>query len=260
MEIASQKNALPSDDLTVRVGRQIEDKARTPYGLKVISSCLGCQLVNQRAFCQLPQPALAEMDAISSSSVYPKGAILFVEGQDPRGVFVVCNGRLKLSTSSSQGKSVIVRVAESGEVIGLPATLSGKPYDLTAEALEPVQANFIHRGAFLAFLHHHADAAVRVAEILSQIYHNTLSEVRYLGLSASTPQRLARFLLDQSQENSRSRLTLTLTHREMADIIGSSRETITRLFARFRTSGWIEVRGSALILKDRRALEQLRDS
>lgn len=240
------------------------DKLKTPYGLRVISGCLNCQLIKQRAFCNLSKPALAEMDAISSSSVYPKGTILFVEGQDPRGVFIICNGRLKLSTSSSQGRSVIVRVADPGEVIGLPGTLSGKPYDLSAEALEPVQTNFIRREAFLQFLRHHADAAVRVAEILSHIYHATLSEVRYLGLSASTPQKLARFLLDlpaaKTQENGRLRSTLTLTHREIAEIIGSSRETVTRLFARFKRNGWVDVHGSTLILKDKIALETLRDS
>lgn len=242
----------------------VEDKSKTPYGLKVITSCLGCQLIHNRAFCRLPQPALAELDAISSSSIYPTGAILFVEGQEPLGVFVVCNGRLKLSTSSSQGKSVIVRVAEPGEVLGLPATLSGKPYDLTAEVLEPVQVNFIRRGAFLQFLHNHADAAVRVAEILSDVYHHTVSEVRYLGLSASTPQKLARFLLDlpanSAQQNPRPRITLTLKQREIADVIGSTRETVTRLFTRFRKSGWIDVHGSTLIIKDRKALESLRDS
>jgi len=243
---------------------QQNDKSKTPYGLRVISSCLNCELVKHRVFCNLSKPALAEMDTISSSSVYPKGTILFVEGQEPRGVFVICNGRLKLSTSSAQGKSVIVRVAEPGEVIGLPAAISGKPYDLTAEALEPVQAGFIRRDAFLLFLHQHADAAVRVAEILSNIYHNTLSEVRYLGLSASAPQKFARFLLDlvpsRVQENGRLRFTLTLTHREIAEVIGSSRETVTRLFARFKGSGWLEIHGSTVILADKLALETLRDS
>jgi CRP/FNR family transcriptional regulator len=267
MEIAPDKDAIGTDELVVSRDRDttlFADKTKTPYGLKIMSSCLNCQLIKERAFCQLSKQALAEMDSISSSSIYPKGAILFVEGQEPRGVFVVCNGRLKLSTSSSQGKSVIVRVAEPGEVIGLPGTLSGKPYDLTAEALEPVQANFIRRGSFLQFLHNHADAAVRVAEILSHVYHNTLSEVRYLGLSASTPQKLARFLLDHcpspTTENPLSRVALTLTHREIADIIGSSRETVTRIFTRFRKDGWIEMHGCTLTLKNRKALEQLRDS
>lgn len=239
-------------------------KRKSPYGLHVISSCLSCQLVKQRVFCQLSQPALAEMDAISSSSIFPKGSILFVEGQEPRGVFIICNGRLKLSTTSAQGKSIIVRTANEGEVIGLPSTLSGKPYDLTAEALEPIQANFIRREAFLQFLQNQPEAALRTAEILSGIYHNMLAELRYLGLSASAPQKLARFLLDftasETPENGRIRCTLTLTHREIAETIGSSRETVTRLFAQFKRVGWIEVRGSSISVKDKAALEHLRDS
>lgn len=242
-------------------------KRKAPYGLNVISCCLSCSLVNQRVFCQLSKPVLAEMDTISSTSIFPKGSILFVEGQEPRGVFVICNGRLKLSTSSPQGKSIIVRTAKEGEVIGLPSTLSGKPYDLTAEALEPVQANFIRRDAFLQFLQHHSEAALRTAEILSNIYHNTLAEVRYLGLAASAPQKLARFLLDHLThlahdlpENGRTRSTMTLTHREIAETVGASRETVTRLFAQFKRKGWIEVHGSALTLRDRAALENLRDA
>lgn len=240
------------------------DKRKAPYGLQVISSCLSCQLVKQRVFCQLSKPVLSEMDAISSSSIFPKGSILFVEGQEPRGVFVICNGRLKLSTTSSQGKSIIVRTAKEGEVIGLPSTLSGKPYDLTAEAMEPVQANFIRREAFLQFLQHHSEAALRTAEILSNIYHNTMAEVRYLGLSASASQKLARFLLDllvnESSENGTMRATLMLTHREIAETIGASRETVTRLFAQFKRNGWIEVHGSSVRLKDQAALENVRDS
>jgi CRP/FNR family transcriptional regulator, cyclic AMP receptor protein len=239
-------------------------KRRSPYGLQVIGSCLSCQLVKQRVFCQLSNAALSEMDAISSASIFPKGSILFVEGQEPRGVFIVCNGRLKLSTTSSQGKSIIVRTAKEGEVIGLPSTLSGKPYDLTAEAMEPVQANFIRREAFLQFLQHHAEAALRTAEILSHIYHNTLAEVRYLGLSASAPQKLARFLLDllasDAPENGSTRSTLTLTHREIAETIGASRGTVTRLFAHFKRKSWIEVNGSSISLKNRGALENVRDS
>src|SRR5215813_1733261 len=98
---------------------------KSPYGLQIIESCLNCPLVKERIFCDLPRPVLSALDAISSSATYPKDAILFVEGQDPRGVFVLCNGRVKLSTNSADGKSIIVRMAEPGEIVGLAGTLSG---------------------------------------------------------------------------------------------------------------------------------------
>jgi CRP/FNR family transcriptional regulator len=112
---------------------------KTPYGLEIIENCLACPLHQDRLFCNLAPPALAGLDAISSAAIYPKGAILFVEGQEPRGVFVICNGRVKLSASSAAGKSLILRIADPGEVIGLPGTISGKPYEATAEAQEPTR-------------------------------------------------------------------------------------------------------------------------
>lgn len=236
---------------------------KTPYGLQVIESCVTCPLVKERVFCELPRPVLSALDAISSSAAYPKDAILFVEGQEPRGVFVLCNGRVKLSTTSPDGKSIIVRIAEPGELVGLAGTLSGKLYELTAEVLEPLQANFIPREVFLLFLREHGEAAVRVAEILSEIYHSTLREVRYLGFSSSTAEKLARFLLDQPatpvQGNGQLRATLTLTHQEIGEMIGASRETVTRLFANFKREGLISVHGSSLIIMNKPNLEKLLD-
>lgn len=232
---------------------------KAPYGLQIIESCLECPSMKCRFFCDLPQNVLAALDDISSAATYPRNAVLFVEGQEPRGVFVICNGRVKLSTSSADGKSIIVRAAEAGELVGLPGTISGKPYELTAEALEPLQANFIRRDAFLKFLGEHAEAAVQVAEMLNRIYYATLNEVRYLGLSVRTSEKLARFLLDlpisPSQNNVRARLTLT--HNEIADIIGTSRETVTRLFASFKREKYIEVHGSVLVFSNKPGLEKL---
>src|SRR5580658_1943336 len=210
---------------------------KAPYGLRVVEDCLACPVLKDRVFCNLPRAALAGLDEISSPATYPRGAVLFTEGQNPRGVYILCNGRVKLFGASAAGKAVIFRIAEPGEIIGLPSTLSGKPYELTAEALEPTQANFVRREDFLAFLRLHGETALRVAEMLSNIYHATCQEVRYLGLSGSAAEKLARFLLDlkpaKNTEPGQIRANLTLTHEEIAEMIGSSRETVSRLFANF---------------------------
>jgi CRP/FNR family cyclic AMP-dependent transcriptional regulator len=234
---------------------------KASYGLPVIDSSLTSRVLNERLFCDFPQPLRAALDAISSCATYPKDAILFVEGQEPRGVFVLCKGRVKLSTNSDDGKSIIIRLAQPGEIVGLPGTVSGKPYELTVEALEPVQANFIARDAFLQFLREHPEAALRVAQILTQIYHAILLEVRYLGFSGSTAEKLARFFLDlpatPTQNDGHLRATLTLTHKEIAEMIGASRETVTRLFAHFKRQGLIEVRGSSLLITDKGGMRKL---
>jgi len=238
---------------------------KTPYGLQVIESCLSCPLLKDRLFCNLSPKVIQALDDISSTATYPKGAVLFVEGQQPRGVFVICNGRVKLSASSADGKSLILRIADPGEVVGLPGTMSGKAYEATAEAIEPIQANFIPRGDFLQFLKEHGEAAVRVAEILSNILHATYQEVRYLGLSGSAAEKLARFLLDLTTEtvgrggesDARPRVTLTLTHEEIAETVGLSRETVTRLFGDFKRKRFVEIRGSTLIITNKSALEKI---
>jgi CRP/FNR family transcriptional regulator len=202
-----------------------------------------------------------ELAAITSAAVYPKGATLFVEGQSPRGVFILCNGRVKLSTSSADGRSLILRIADAGEVLGLPATVTGKPYELTADVIEPAQANFISRQDFLAFLRGHGEAALRVAQQLGETYHSAIAEMRSIGLSHSASEKLARFLRDLTAEhdngNREIRLTLTLTHEEIAQMIGSSRETVTRLLSNFKRNQLLQVKGSTVIIKDKAGLESL---
>jgi CRP/FNR family transcriptional regulator len=147
-------------------------------------------------------------------------------------------------------------------MVGLPGTISRKPYELTAEALEPLQANFIPGEAFLEFLLQHGDAALKAAEMLNHIYYATLAEVRCLGLSVNTAGKLARFLLDLPTFPSQNyvRSTLTMTHNEIAERIGSSRETVTRLFADFRRKRYLEVHGSTVMFLNRSGLENLLDS
>jgi len=233
---------------------------RTPYGLEIIESCLICPLRHDRIFCDLPIADVQALQAMSSLATYPKGAILFVEGQDPRGVFILCNGKVKLSAGSADGKSLIMRIADAGEIIGLPGTISARPYELTAEALEPLRANFISRESFLGFLREHGDASLRIAQILSDIYYATYQEVRYLGLSSSAGEKLARFLLDWNAnhggDSDSLRSVLTLTHEEIAEMLGTSRETITRLFADFKRQQLVEVRGSSLVIIDKPGLQQ----
>lgn len=234
---------------------------RAPYGLEIIENCLNCPHREDRLFCNLPAPAVQKLASITAPSTYPKGATLFVEGQNPRGVFILCSGKVKLSTSSADGKTLIIRIADVGEVLGLAATVSGTPYQATAEVLEPTQANFIGRNDFMHFLREHGEAAVRVAQQLAENYHHSLSEMRNIGLSHSAGEKLARFLLDWCAEhhtgNGEIRVKLTLTHEEIAQMIGASRETVTRLFADFKKKDLLEIKGSTLVIRDKANLQRL---
>src|SRR5438477_7588400 len=116
---------------------------RAPYGLNILDNCLTCPVREDHLFCNLSPPAVQKLNSIKSTATYPKSAVLFIEGQLPRGVFIVCSGKAKLSTASSDGKTIILKMAAAGDVLGLSATISNRPYEVTAELMEPTQANFI---------------------------------------------------------------------------------------------------------------------
>ena len=124
----------------------------TPYGLDIIENCLSCKRRSEQTFCNLPVAALQSLEAIKYPIAYPEDTVLFVEGQEPRGIFVLCKGRVKLSLCSTSGKTLILRMVEPGQVLGLSATISGKPYEVRAETLEACQVNFVTRHDFLRFL------------------------------------------------------------------------------------------------------------
>jgi CRP/FNR family transcriptional regulator len=229
--------------------------------LQIIESCVTCPHKEDRLFCNLEPAALKHLSEITSSATYPKGATLFVEGQISRGVFILCTGHVKLSTSSADGKTLILRISEPGDLLGLPATISGRAYEVTAEVIEPTQANFISRVEFLNFLREHGEAALRVAQELSESYQSAFAEMRTIGLSHSAVEKLARFILDWSAEHNTAKGTikvnLTLTHEEIAQMIGASRETVTRLFADFKKKNFLQVKGSTLTITDKQGLEKL---
>jgi CRP/FNR family transcriptional regulator, cyclic AMP receptor protein len=234
---------------------------RAPYGLNIIDNCVSCPVREEHLFCNLPLPTLQKLNEIKSTAVYPKSAMLFIEGQLPRGVFVLCTGRAKLSTSSTEGKTVILNLAEAGDVLGLNATISNKPYELTAEMVEPGQANFIPRDALLQFLRENGEIALRVAEQLSRNYYSAFEEVRMLGLATSPSEKLAKLVLSWSAGTPKSadpsHIKLTLTHEEIAEMIGTTRETVSRLFSEFKKKQLLQLKGATLIIRNKPALEKM---
>jgi len=234
---------------------------RSPDGLRIIENCVTCPVKESHLFCNLPEPALQRLSEITVSTTYPKGATLFVEGQPSMGVFILCMGHVKLSTSSADGKTLILRISEPGDLLGLPATISGRSYEVTAEVIEPSQANFISRADFLNFLHDHGDATLHVAQELSETYQSAFAEMRTIGLSHSAREKLVRFLLDWSAHHSSTngavKFSLTLTHEEIAQMIGASRQTVTRLFTDFKKSNLLQIKGSSVTILDKSGLETL---
>jgi CRP/FNR family transcriptional regulator len=232
---------------------------RGPYHFEMSENCQSCKLRKSNFFCQLTPKATKDFDALKSTSGYPQGAILFLEKQESRGIFVLCEGEVKLTISSSEGKILILRIAKAGEVLGLMAALSGKPYEVTAETSRPSQIAFVRREDFVRFVAQHPEASQGIVKQLSSNYHGACEQLRTVGLSASASEKLARLLLERSAGAEETKLgvqfTMRLTHEEIAEFIGSTRETVTRTLSNFKSRHLITTKGSTLSIPNRAALE-----
>ena len=201
---------------------------------------------------------IAAFGKVKFTTSYPAGAVLFVEGQVPRGVYMLCHGQVKLTTASPEGKTIL-RVAEAGELIGLHSAITGDAHELTAETLQPCQVDFVRRDAFLKLLREQRDVMSNAMQQFSHDYRHTFQQIRYLGLARSATEKLAGFLLDSSALGHETpqgiRFTLNLTHEEIAQVVGVRRETVTRGLAELRNRSLISTVGPSILIPDKRALE-----
>jgi CRP/FNR family transcriptional regulator len=200
-----------------------------------------------------------EQAALTTS--YPTGAVLFAEAQSPRGIYIVRRGRVKLSICGSDGRTLILRIVGSGCPLGVASVVSGRPYEATAETQEPSEISFLRQSDLLRLMRLHGDLALWVTQHISQDYASTCREIRDLILSDSASEKLARLLMGWLDENTQSKtpcqVKMALTHEEIGQMIGSSRETVSRLLAGFKKQRIIQQTGSTIMIPSRTALESL---
>jgi CRP/FNR family transcriptional regulator, cyclic AMP receptor protein len=236
-------------------------------GLNCVESCLDGHLCSRSFFCDLSQESIEAFNKIKHAAVFPEHAVVLVEGQSPCGSFILCQGRAKLSTTSPEGKTLMIRIAEPGEILGLHAVVTGGRYELTVETMQPCQLlDYVGSDDMLRFLKDHADAALHATQhlLLSILLETVLMRMVWharSGLSHSVSERFARFLLETAADGEASngtvRVRLAMTHEEIRKWVGTSRETITRLLSEFRRNEAAEWKGSTLIIHNQPALKNM---
>lgn len=227
---------------------------------------MATQVINQsqsaeKAFCDFSPVVSEALEQVALTTSYPTGAVLFAEGQSARGMFMVRKGRVKLSICGSDGRTLILRIAEAGRAIGVASVVSGRSYEATAEVQEPSEISFVRNCDLLRLMRAHGELALWVTQHISQDYATTCREIRDLILSDSASEKLARLLMGWLDQNAKSKnpgqMKLALTHEEIGQMIGSSRETVSRLLAGFKKQHIIQQNGSTLVIPSRVALESL---
>jgi CRP/FNR family transcriptional regulator len=208
---------------------------------------------------RLPPAVAQELQSLAHAVSYPQGVVIFSEMDAAESVFVVLSGDIKLSMNSRDGRRLILHIAGKGEIVGLASALSGAPYETTAETLYPSRLGIISRSEFLAVLLRHPEAYQTLIEEMSRQFTKACDQLRTLGLSSSAPQKLARLLLDWSENGQVSeagaRFHFSLTHQEVGEFIGATRETVTRTLSEFKSRRLIAFHGSTLTIPNKIALE-----
>jgi CRP/FNR family transcriptional regulator, cyclic AMP receptor protein len=244
-----------------RRGATTEAGIRTAYGLNIIESCMGCKVSRESFFCRFSPAVLRSVDEASHHTIMPARALLFVEGQAPRGVFLLCSGVVKLSKTSKEGRVLILKQAEAGDVLGLSAAIPGTNYEMTAETASACQLDFIGRQDLMNLLQSQSEVGVHAALWLSREFQSAYRDIHELVLARSSSGKLARLLLACAPPGLRPleelHLPSAMTHEEMAQRIGSSRETVTRVLSALKKKKLIRLEGATLVIRDRTGLEAL---
>jgi len=210
-------------------------------------------------FNKLSPAALQDFQSIQFASSYAPNITIFSEKDPAQGIYIVLEGAVRVSLNSSEGRRLSLSIARRGEVLGMASALAGSPYDVTAETLYPAKVAHIGRRDFLSFLTRHPEAYQAVIEELSRSVTKACDQLRTVGLSATAPEKLARLLLDWSNDGQATecggrRFRFSMTHEEIGEFIGASRETVTRTLSTFKHRHLVDLKGSMITIPNRNAL------
>ena len=222
--------------------------------------CESCTLRQSGDFCDLPPPLMNALNGMGHLTLYPPNATLLREGQIPRGVYIACAGRSKLSVEARDGKTIILKIVGDRQVLGLSAVVTGRPSLITVTTIELCQIKFVESESFLRLIASNSRAALACAALLAREVTTSFDDVHDLLLARSSTEKLARLLLSWvsgEPRNRELRVVTEFTHEEIAQMIGSSRETVTRLLSVMKRKDLIRLEGATLVIPNRIALQAI---
>lgn len=231
-------------------------------------NCTQCEHKGPHCFCSLDRVALQRLDGLGTWLRFAARERVLMEGSSPDKVYVLCRGTLKLTTSSTDGRLLILRIVGPGDVLGLAAALKRSRYEATAETLEACEVKAIPRTQFLLFMEEFQAVSRNSVMAVAQEYQSAVVSARRLALSATAGAKLAGVLAewgglvlagehcDEHPPVNHVRFRMPLTQEELGHMAGISRETVTRLLSAFRRDGLLRIEDDCMVLPDIRRLQE----
>ena len=199
-----------------------------------------------------------DFELITTHFHCPGSTVLIREEQVPSSVLLVIDGKVKLSMNSFDGRRFLLGVAGAGEMVGLASAVSGEPSGIMAETMYPCTIAAIDRQDFLNFMLRNPLVSQNVSRELTLHYAQACESLRIIGLTSSIKARLAHLVLKwcrgAQQTINGTEIKCILTHEEIGECIGTSRESVTRALTFFKDHDLVRLRGSILIVPSRAAL------
>ncbi|HMD06723.1 MAG TPA: Crp/Fnr family transcriptional regulator [Candidatus Acidoferrum sp.] len=234
------------------------DKTRTKQNLAVEN--LGSATLSTPIGERRDEKLIHRLSERGNKVSYESGIVFFTQGEKSSGIFLMLQGTAKLSIASSGGRAIILGFEGPGTILGLAATILGKTHYATAEAVGPTTVVFLRRDAFLKLVQESTKTALEVAAILSERCFKLLDELSIFALSESAQQRLAAFLLGLRPDGRDNGVGIRLPgarQEDLAQMVGLSRETASRLLSRFKKRQILNWKCSTLEIRNWDALQKL---
>lgn len=207
-------------------------------------------------FSDIDDVSLAGLHKIVSEKKYSKGQMIFSEGEDPTALHILGTGSVDLVKLSPEGKEKLIRTVKPGEVFAEAAVFSGETYPATAMARSESRLFTIERSKFISFVRSNPAVAIKMLGTMSRLLRHMNDLLSDLTLG-SVSSRLAKFLVRTSEEEKNISFKLPVRKNDLAFILGTVSETLSRNIKKFKELGLIEVRGNLIRIRDLKKLKEL---
>ncbi len=214
-------------------------------------------LLNIPGFSGLSQNQLEAIKQIVVDRHFNRGEMIFSEGDEGNGFYVVARGRVKIFKLSSEGKEHILHIVGQGESFGQVAVYAGRLFPANSQAIDRSHLLFIPRTAFVKLITENPSLAMNMLSVLSMRLREFTIQIENLSLK-EVPGRLASYLIYLADEQKAvDHISLEISKGQLAGLLGTIPETLSRILAKMSSRNLIEVSGRDIKLLDRKGLEEL---
>lgn len=211
-------------------------------------------------FSQLDQGSLEKISSITIEKKYRKGTIIFMEGDKGEALHFIKSGKVKISKASSDGRELILSIYGTGDIFAEVTLFNNVMYPATAEVMEDAVIGIVKNVDLEELVRQNADLALQIIKILNKRLYASQMKLKQMALS-DTYVRTAEILIKLAddhgiEKNGTIDLKLDLSRQELANMIGTARETVSRALSQFKKEGSIDISGKKIIIKNMEKLKE----